>query len=249
MIPVHKEFNKIPNYLLGKSADKAFGENIQLKRYEKGDYRHQDIKGKLKGIYHNKCAFCESDLNSQYGQVEHYRPKKVYYWMSLSWSNLLLACEICNGKKSDKFEINGIKAVYKNETLSNIHSKTADYDQLEKPLLINPEQETEESLREHFTFDLKKGEIIHKTNRMEYTVETCDLNRKNLIQSRMTVLNDLKNLINEFIYKNYPNISEILFDIYGEEKKKAVPEREFTAWRKEICAKFADIVKESLISP
>ncbi len=53
-----------------------------------------------------KCAYCESTAESQHGDVEHFRPKSVWWWLALCYDNYLLSCQICNQVyKSDKFPL------------------------------------------------------------------------------------------------------------------------------------------------
>jgi hypothetical protein len=50
-------------------------------------------------------------LRSEYrvvahGDVEHYRPKSIYWWLAYTYDNYLFACQICNQTyKSDNFPI------------------------------------------------------------------------------------------------------------------------------------------------
>ncbi|MBT8143554.1 MAG: hypothetical protein KJO55_02575, partial [Gammaproteobacteria bacterium] len=58
---------------------------------------------------HNKCAYCESPTAVvAFGDVEHFRPKSVYWWWAYCLDNFLASCAICNQKfKSDKFPLLG----------------------------------------------------------------------------------------------------------------------------------------------
>ncbi len=111
---------------------------------------------------HGKCAFCECEIPShQHGDVEHYRPKSIYWWMSYTIDNYLLSCEICNQRKSNNFETRKPKANTGalpaenndndiNTFLDNFALNPADQNfgdsilglkhlqQLEKPKLLNP---------------------------------------------------------------------------------------------------------------
>lgn len=55
----------------------------------------------------NKCAYCEAPLAVvAYGDVEHYRPKSIYWWLAYCYDNYLVSCTICNQAfKKDKFPI------------------------------------------------------------------------------------------------------------------------------------------------
>jgi uncharacterized protein (TIGR02646 family) len=69
-------------------------------------YRHKEIKEALCVMFHDKCAYCESKITHvDYGHIEHYRPKSKFPGLTFEWSNLLLACGVCNGKghKGDRF--------------------------------------------------------------------------------------------------------------------------------------------------
>ena len=70
---------------------------------EKARYRHPEIKAALVTETHGKCAYCESKLRHIHrGDVEHIAPKSLSPELTFEWTNLTLACEICNQNKSDK---------------------------------------------------------------------------------------------------------------------------------------------------
>ncbi|MCP3476508.1 HNH endonuclease [Bradyrhizobium sp. CCGUVB1N3] len=78
----------------------AAGEKAEELR--KSKYNHKDIKDAIKGETHNKCAYCESNPNHvTFGDIEHILPKSVKPELTYDWSNLTLACDICNTKKRD----------------------------------------------------------------------------------------------------------------------------------------------------
>jgi len=71
-------------------------------------YRQQDVKDALVARFHGKCAYCESFIRHvDYGHIEHYRPKGRYPKQAFTWSNLVLACGVCNGTehKGDNFPL------------------------------------------------------------------------------------------------------------------------------------------------
>jgi uncharacterized protein (TIGR02646 family) len=66
-------------------------------------YRHVQIKAALVAETHGKCAYCESKLlHIHHGDVEHIFPKSLDELKTFDWSNLTLACEICNQNKSNR---------------------------------------------------------------------------------------------------------------------------------------------------
>jgi hypothetical protein len=71
---------------------------------EKTRYRHPDIKTALIAETSGKCAYCESKLRHiTYGDVEHIVPKSVERDKTFDWSNLTLACDVCNTNKGKHF--------------------------------------------------------------------------------------------------------------------------------------------------
>jgi uncharacterized protein (TIGR02646 family) len=68
--------------------------------HEKSRYRHSEIKEVLKHETHGKCAYCESYvLHVAFGDIEHIIPKSLQPVLTFEWSNLTLACDICNTAK------------------------------------------------------------------------------------------------------------------------------------------------------
>lgn len=80
--------------------------NNNVRNKVEAKYGHKNIKNSLVNMFHGKCAYCESQVRHiDYGHIEHYRPKSKFPKLTFEWSNLLLACGVCNGKayKGDKF--------------------------------------------------------------------------------------------------------------------------------------------------
>jgi hypothetical protein len=62
-----------------------------------------DAKAQLAADTHGKCAFCESPTTAtNYGDVEHYRPKSKFPWFAYCYENFLLSCTLCNGTKGNQ---------------------------------------------------------------------------------------------------------------------------------------------------
>ena len=69
---------------------------------ERRRYNHPDIKRALVVETHGKCAYCESKIRHvSYGDIEHVMPKANDPSRWFEWTNLTLACDVCNTKKSD----------------------------------------------------------------------------------------------------------------------------------------------------
>lgn len=62
-------------------------------------------KTQLKKETSGKCAYCEASTDVvAHGDVEHYRPKSIYWWLAYTYDNYLYVCQICNQTyKSDNF--------------------------------------------------------------------------------------------------------------------------------------------------
>ena len=188
MIKIEKEFSDVPAILSSENREEAFHRNIASGAYSdaKNLYKVGSVQKKLNELYHLKCGYCEKPLLDTPKHIEHYRPKKIYYWLAYSWDNLLLSCGECNSAKSDKFEVENEPVHYNNEPFETIHHLGDGYDNLEKPLIINPEKE---DILEKITFTAR-GEIESNDRRVAHTIEVCNLNRNSLCRLREEIIVD-----------------------------------------------------------
>jgi hypothetical protein len=64
-------------------------------------------KNQLKKETEGKCAYCEAPTAvAAHGDVEHFRPKKYYWWLAYCYDNYLFSCQLCNQSfKSDQFPL------------------------------------------------------------------------------------------------------------------------------------------------
>jgi hypothetical protein len=64
-------------------------------------------KKQLKAESSGKCAYCEAPTAVvAHGDVEHFRPKSVYWWLAYCYENYLFSCQICNQSfKKDDFPL------------------------------------------------------------------------------------------------------------------------------------------------
>jgi hypothetical protein len=64
-------------------------------------------KKQLKIESSGKCAYCEAPTAVvAHGDVEHFRPKGVYWWLAYCYDNYLFSCQICNQTfKGDNFPL------------------------------------------------------------------------------------------------------------------------------------------------
>ncbi len=214
MIKVEKDFDNIPIILTQQSREDAFNDNTSSTSYcdDKNRYKVGSVQKSLNEIYHLKCAYCEQKLLDAPKHIEHYRPKDIYYWLAYSWDNLLLCCGSCNSAKGKRFAIANDAVTYKGEQFSNIHSLGSDYDISEEPKIINPEKE---DVLDLIVFD-KDGKINSEDLRVLHTIEdACNLNRDELAQKRLEILNDFIQRVDEhyLYFRKQGDITRFLPDI------------------------------------
>lgn len=148
------------------------GEEVKLEFPSKWS----NTKDQLLAETHDKCAYCETPTRVvAFGDVEHYRPKSVYWWLAYCYDNYLASCAVCNQRfKGKKFEHAGpmmpappVEAAMTDEEIEEI-AKTAIPDPLidddvaifeeahrtEKPLIPNPYIDKPEEI---FAWDVLEG--------------------------------------------------------------------------------------------
>jgi uncharacterized protein (TIGR02646 family) len=153
--------------------------------FDNGVYGDSTVKDQLIADQHEKCCFCESKLlETSYGDVEHFRPKRAYqklnskklnypgyYWLAYDWDNLMFSCEKCNRSyKRNQFPLltEGTRKLHHNH--SNLLEK-------EDNLLINPNVENP---GEFITFLEETPHPINGSVRGAKTIEVFKLERMNI---------------------------------------------------------------------
>lgn len=65
-------------------------------------YAAPDIRAALEAETHSKCAYCEGRFTPfSHGHIEHKLPKRKYPELICAWTNLIVACQVCNTNKGD----------------------------------------------------------------------------------------------------------------------------------------------------
>jgi hypothetical protein len=183
-------------------------------------YKQKNIKesyfASKNAPFYGRCAYCETPIvDTQYIQVEHFRPKAGikdengrvinfkdengidtgkphlgYYWLAYDWRNLLPSCAICNQPKSTVFPVVGRHAQIPREE-SN-----------ESPLLINPISELEEDNPEHhLSVDPNTGIMyaVNESLRGAMCIQIFKLNeREQLVDGRKNIRRNSNAMIIEF---------------------------------------------------
>ena len=182
-------------------------------------YGSKIVKDKLKSIFKNKCAFCETNTHvGAYKDVEHYRFKTHYYWLGYEWTNLLLACQICNRNfKKIQFPIENEA----NRLTTPPLSITGKLEQsechilserlvAELPLLLHP---AIDNPSEHLRF-LANGAVEGLTRKGRVSIEVYGLKRENLRKARENIVFQLRKDIWEEYNHTIPNAERITIEVH-----------------------------------
>ena len=146
---------------------------------DKKFYRAGDVRKQLLEDQHNKCAYCESRIPKEHNDVEHYRPKSMYYWLGHDWNNLLYSCPLCNRSyKNDDFPL--VNEANRVTTPGSIA--------IEEPLIVNP---AAEDPLQHIRFN--RYMIVDITAQGKETIKMFQLN------NRAELVNDRKELFELYI--------------------------------------------------
>ena len=149
-------------------------------------YGHKSVKEALIKAQHDKCFLCESKITHiTHGDVEHFRPKAAcrqnasdtlrlgYYWLAYEWSNLFLACQICNQVfKKNLFPLSNPTA------RATSHKKPLIK---EKPLYLDPSVDNPE---QHISFRREVPFPVDGSARGKSTITDLGLERLKLNERR-----------------------------------------------------------------
>ncbi len=258
MIPIKKSTRNKPTSLNDSKCIESLKEVVNIANSAHKDkissdiYRADDVYKRLKNLYNNKCAYCESYEPEP--EIEHYRPKKRvsedkthigYYWLCYEWTNLLPACHDCNkaGVKGNRFPIEGIrkyapKFLSNNRDIDLIQNELTDsYLVEEKPLFLNPEIPDFDPFF-YFEFDetgvfkAKQQIGTFEYRQAEETIDIVQLNRDKLYLNYRKV--KIEELFQEQIKPLFDVIKDIdsfkclYFKILKNIKAKTSPTKEYS---------------------
>lgn len=155
-----------------------------------GVYSDARVKAALEKIFHGKCAYCESRyLATQPMDVEHWRPKSIYWFLAAEWTNLYPSCIDCNRRRTHVVRLpDGSEKTLLLGKLDDfpIVSTSVAVDRSsvksEQPLLLDPCEDDPELLFEY----TKEGVIRSKMadRRAETSIVVYALNRMGLVNER-----------------------------------------------------------------
>jgi uncharacterized protein (TIGR02646 family) len=175
-----------------------------------GLYKDKKVRAKYylndntAGPFYRKCAYCEGNIESENGEIDHFRPKgrvsdndykpipnhHGYYWLAYDWKNLLPSCTKCNQKRKwDKVKGQftfGKKDLFPLKNEDSRVFKPTDNLLNEEPLLINPLEENPET---HLNVDVETGIMEAKTPAGQKCIDIFGLNdRDAILQGRIATL-------------------------------------------------------------
>ena len=96
---------KLANLSLKLVKNERRRKNGEIEKHEFTSSIWGKAKDQLLIETNDKCAYCETPTAVvDFGDVEHYRPKSLYWWLAYCLDNYLVSCAICNQKfKSNRF--------------------------------------------------------------------------------------------------------------------------------------------------
>jgi len=155
-----------------------FAHLLSERGFDRTIFSHDSVRDCLLDCHHEKCCYCEKGREHVH-EVEHFRPKTAvqqdrseprerpgYYWLAYEWTNLLMACRHCNGRKGPIFPLRNPEA------RARTHHDGIEH---EAPLLIRPDQEDP---TDHLAF--REHVVVGQTNRGQKSIEVIGLNRERL---------------------------------------------------------------------
>jgi uncharacterized protein (TIGR02646 family) len=162
--------------------------------FDQSLYGATSVKSALRKAQHDKCTFCESKITLiAYGDVEHFRPKAGfvqqegdtlsrpgYYWLAYAWSNLFLACPLCN----QRFKRNVFPLRDPTRRARSHHDEITE----EEPLLIDPSSIDPEK---HIRWQREYPEAIVGSQEGQATIDLLGLQRAELAEFRRQHLRTL----------------------------------------------------------
>lgn len=151
-------------------------------------YSSEPIKRSLEECFGNWCGYCGDVLGaSSYPRADHFRPQAIYPALTYEWTNLIQACEICNERKGNQFELMDGTQPVENER-SPCAARVGEVNALVDPCVDDPD--------EHFEWD--GHDLRPLTPRGVVTCETVDLCREGLVDQRKGELDAFRILLQTY---------------------------------------------------
>ncbi|TGD76906.1 AAA family ATPase [Hymenobacter wooponensis] len=176
---IEQERRKLSEYYRLDTQDRQRRFDFPLRSVRK-------IKEPLMAMCNGKCVYCESSVSATQGNLEYFRPRAGarglggeyapyhYWWLAYEWDNLLISCQICDGKyKRDFFPL-------EDESQRAPFGVIGSGLRTEGALLIDPCQDDPD---DHLDFQ-PDGLVRSRTKKGEVTIKILGLNRAELLDRR-----------------------------------------------------------------
>jgi uncharacterized protein (TIGR02646 family) len=151
-------------------------------------YASEPVKRALQASFGDWCGYCGDVLGaSSFPRADHFRPQAIYPALAYEWTNLIQACEICNERKKDKFELTNGTHPVENER-SPCAPRVGEVNALVDPCVDNPD--------EHFAWD--GHDLRPLTPRGDVTCRTMDLCREALVDQRQGEMDAFRVLLRTY---------------------------------------------------
>lgn len=157
----------------------------------------------LEHIFHEKCAYCETEVSRFPFTVDHFRPKgrvsinvnsgngrrhneqvehPGYFWLAYDWRNLLPSCANCNSGKRDLFPVSNTHVAVQYQQEQDIFLCSQELNEREQPLLLHPYMDDPS---EHLVFG-EQGIVaaVEDSQKGQHSIEVYNLNDEKLIELR-----------------------------------------------------------------
>lgn len=188
----------------------------EIEKHDFDSKRWKPSKDQLKVESNDKCAYCEAPTSLvAYGDVEHYRPKSIYWWLAYNYDNYLVSCQLCNQRfKKAKFPVRNnrlrapqVKSNSTNTYLDNLagtlgpdpldNNEVQAFHQrhiVERPLLLNPYMDDPANFYAWRADDtLEEVELVPLSTSLnsalyvQAAIDDYGLNRQELLNERFKV--------------------------------------------------------------
>jgi uncharacterized protein (TIGR02646 family) len=239
MIKIDKSGFQIPPILQsGKGFEetewmKKQFDDFKISKFDfagKNHWGHKSVKELLLyKIQHGKCCYCERlRPHTIEGDIEHFRPKSIYYWLAYDFSNLFYSCKFCNStSKNDSFPL-----VDESKRAKNHYNQIS----FEDNLILHPEFD---KIEEHITFEGAKAIPKNSSLKGKTTIEILDLNNVILFDERAKYL-EIFTLLANLIRTNGIKESEKIESALNHFKKYSNHKEIFSLM---IKANFIDLIQ------
>lgn len=196
--PAYFSSAEVEKFRLGVRS--FFGRTEKARRQERPDFplfpraMYAELLEDLGRLSNHKCAYCESAITGRSISLDRFRPKagavgldgdfstEHYWWLAYEWPNIYPCCLKCNKFKGAKFPVEGRRCRT---------DATADEIASEKRLLLDPFADEPD---EHLQF-LENGSVAPRSSMGDVTIHTLELNRADLVASRLRVATEVGRLI------------------------------------------------------